>query len=301
MKKFLILVVAIVFMVFMFLPYLYAQEPRIYNDGSIDFAPITASFLLSAQDTESDIEKIQYSVDGSDFSTYQSPISFNTEGRHIIVYRAIDKAGNISSEKIYSVVIDATAPDGAISVKGPVYIVGNNVYITSDTQIVLWAEDKLSGVDSVYVKIDNAEYMPYSGPVTISEEGEHTASSYAIDNVGNKTEVYSLVGYVDNSGPDVTINHSEDFVVVNDTNYTNKNNEFSIASSDNLSGVKSIEVSVDGSPYIEYTSPFKIQDAGNHTIEAKAVDNLGNESEPVSIDFYVDVKPPETTIGGKAE
>ena len=301
MKKFLTFIVAILFVVFMVVPYLYAQEPRIYNDGSIDYAPITASFVLSAEDSESNLKEIQYSVDGSDFLIYQNPITFNSEGRHIIVYRAIDQAGNISSEKIYSVIIDSTAPDGAVSVEGPVYINGNDVYITSDTQIILWAEDKLSGVDSIYVSLDNSEYMPYTEPVSINEEGKHTASAYAMDNVGNKTDVYSLIGYVDNSAPVVKIKQSEDFVVINGTNYTNKNNEFSIVASDNLSGVKKIEVSLDGSPFVEYTTPFKIQYAGKHVIEAKAIDNLGNESTPVSIEFYVDVKPPETTIGGKAE
>ena len=301
MKKFLIFGVAILFVVFMFIPYLYAQEPRIYNNGSIDFAPITASFVLSAQDSESNLKEIQYSVDGSNFMIYKNPITFNNEGRHIVVYRAVDKAGNISKEKIYSVIIDATPPDGAVSVKGPEFIKNGNVYITSKTQIILWAEDKLSGVNSIYVNLDGKGYVPYTGPVTIGEEGEHTASAYAVDNVGNKTDVYSLIGYVDNSAPTVYIKHSEDFVVVNGINYTNKNNEFSIIANDNLSGVKEIEVSLDGSPFVEYTSPFKVQYGGKHTIEAKAIDNLGNESEITSVDFYVDVKPPQTSIGGRVE
>jgi len=301
MKKFLVLAGAILFAVFMVLPYLYAQEPRIFNDGSIDYAPITASFVLSAQDDESNLKEIQYSIDGTDFMIYENPISFNNEGRHIIVYRAIDQAGNISSERIYSVIIDATAPDGAVSVKGPAYIKDGKIYITSHTQVILWAEDKLSGVDSIYVGLDNAGYMPYTAPVTISEEGEHTASAYSVDNVGNKTGVYALKGYIDNSSPSVNIEHSEDFVVVKGINYTNKNNEFSIVASDNLSGVKTILVSLDNSSFVEYTSPFKVQLAGKHTLKVKAIDNLGNESDPASLEFYVDVKPPKATIGGRAE
>jgi hypothetical protein len=39
-----------------------------------------------------------------------------------------------------------------------------------------------------------------------------------------------------------------------------------------------------------------IDSQGEHTIEAKAVDNVGNESETKKVSFSVDVNPPTTEI-----
>ena len=281
--------------------FIYAQEKRIYNDGIVDYAPLTASFVLSAEDSESTLKEIQYSVDGSPIALYKEPISFNTEGRHIIAYRAIDQTGNISSEKIYSVVIDGTPPDGIATIEGSVYLQGEYVYITRDSAIVLWAEDNLSGVDRIYVKLDNTDYVTYSEPLIITEEGFHTAESYAIDNVGNITPTFVVQGYVDNSPPEISIVPMEDFIVVSNKNYTHKNNEYVIQASDDGAGIRVILVSFDGSEYVSYSTSFKVQVSGYHTVRAKAIDNLDNESAPAEISFYVDVVPPKARLGASVD
>lgn len=273
------------------------QEKRIYNDGVIDYVPITATFILTAEDFESTLKEIQYSVDGSPFVKYENPISFTTEGRHIISYRALDRTDNISVEKIYSVVIDATPPKGVVSVEGPSFMRGDYVYITQNTQVILLAEDNLSGVDVVYVQVDEGDYIAYTDALAIPEEGPHTIRTYAVDNVGNKTTEITIKGYVDNAPPGVQIVPKNDFVVVGDQNYTNKMNEYTVSAEDDFSGTRDVLVSLDGGKYFYYIEPFKIQTAGAHTVTAKAVDNLGNESALTELTFFVDVVPPTTTFG----
>jgi hypothetical protein len=280
---------------------LFAQEKRIYNDGNIDYAPLSASFALSAEDFESTLKEIQYSLDGSAIQVYRGPINFSDEGRHVIGYRAVDLTGNISTEKIYSVVIDGTPPDGIATVEGPVYMGGDTVYITKESSIFLWAEDNLSGVESIYVKLDNGPYMAYTGPVAITEEGPHTAQTYAVDNVGNKTLEFTVEGYVDSTPPTIRITPQEAFVVVGGKNYTNKHNEFFVSAKDEISGVQQILVSFDGSDYVTYTTPFKVQVAGFHTVRSKAIDNLGNASAPLELSFYVDMVPPESKLGASVK
>jgi hypothetical protein len=56
-------------------------------------------------------------------------------------------------------------------------------------------------------------------------------------------------------------------------------------------------VSFDGSEFVTYSGAFKVQIPGYHTIRAKAVDLLGNESNPTELSFHVDVKPPEAKMG----
>ncbi|MFW6181233.1 MAG: OmpL47-type beta-barrel domain-containing protein, partial [Spirochaetota bacterium] len=125
----------------------------------------------------------------------------------------------------------------------------------------------------------------------------HTATAYAVDNVGNRTPDFEVAGYVDNTAPEVSIQPEEDFVVVEGSNYTNRQNQFRVTASDRYAGVREVLVSLDGSEYVTYTGPFKVQLAGRHILRATAVDNLGNRAEPVSVEFFVDVVPPDTSMG----
>jgi hypothetical protein len=273
------------------------QEMRIYNDGVIDYVPAAASFVLNAEDMESSLKEIQYSIDGSPLKVYTGPISLTQEGRHVIVYRALDKAENISSEKIYPVIVDASPPEGYVTINGPVIVKGSSYYITGKSSVVIWAEDGLSGVDAVWYSLDDGDFREYTNPVSIQREGQHTASVYAVDNVGNRTEIFSVTGYVDNSPPEVSIEPRRPFVEAGGKRYTNRENEYTIASDDAYVGTSIIMVSFDGSEFVTYKGAFKVQVPGYHTIQAKAVDLLGNESNPTELSFYVDVKPPEAKMG----
>jgi hypothetical protein len=228
---------------------------------------------------------------------YDDPITLDREGRHVIVYWAVDRTGNVSSEKIYSVIVDATPPDGFVSVHGPAFIEGDLIYLTGGSTIVVWAEDQLSGVDTVYVSLDGSNFAEYADPVSITDEGYHTASAYAVDNVGNRTDVFSVEGYVDSTPPRVSITAKEDFVEVGRERYTNRVNEYTVAASDEYAGVQDVLVSLDGSDYVAYTAPFKVQQPGPHVVRAVAQDRLGNRSAPVELSFYVDVTPPSATMG----
>jgi len=301
MKKLVILLIITSMIVALVSSTIFAQEKRIYNDGVVDYVPVGTAFSITAEDLESGIKEIQVSVDGSPFQTYTEPIILIEEGRHIIVYRAIDITGNVSRESIYTVVVDGTPPDGLVSVIGPKYISEKGIYITSESMIVLWAEDALSGVQSIYFKLDENPYIAYTEPIKIEEEGLHRAEAYAVDNVGNRTPTFVVEGYVDNSPPLVAILPKEDLISANGKYYTNRDNEYFVRATDRYSGVKAIYISIDDSPYALYSGPFRIQSQGLHKIAAKAVDNIGNESSLVSLSFFVDVTPPVPEIGSTVE
>jgi hypothetical protein len=293
-------IITAIFLMFFSAYYLHlaaAQELRIYNDGVIDYVPGEARFVLTADDAHSSLDVIQYSVDGSSLEVYKEPFSINEEGRHIIVYRAVDRVGNISTEKIYSVIVDKTPPEGLASIHGPLFMTEEGLYVTRDSMIVLWAEDALSGVDAIYVSLDDGDYVEYTSPVAITEEGFHTAKTYAVDNVGNRTEEFSVSGYVDSTPPEVAITPKEDFIIAGGERYTNRNNEFTVTADDRGAGVRAIYISLDDSEYYGYPGPFRVQIPGLHTLRAKASDNLGNESDPVELTFYIDIIPPTTTMG----
>lgn len=271
-----------------------AQEKRIYNNGEIDYLPNNAKIQLFADDMGSSLQRIEYSVDAGAIKKYTGPIALSGEGRHFIAYRAIDTLGNISLEKAYSCVVDASPPYFTATAKGPAFLENGVAYGTGDTAVILWAKDELSGVSDIYFSIDGGGYMKYTGPGYLETEGKHTGRAYAVDNVGNRTKTYEVTAYVDNTPPKVSIVPADSFVKLQGSNYTASSNTYTIRASDNIAGVKEIMVSLDGSEYFTYTEPFSVQQAGSHTIRAKAVDYLDNMSDAVEVEFSVDVDLPET-------
>ncbi|MET9108020.1 OmpL47-type beta-barrel domain-containing protein [Streptomyces zhihengii] len=68
-----------------------------------DGAYITsATVTLSAADTESGVEKIEYSLDSGPYLAYTTPVIVDRVGHHTVRYRAADKAGNTAEAKSVS-------------------------------------------------------------------------------------------------------------------------------------------------------------------------------------------------------
>jgi hypothetical protein len=61
--------------------------------------------------TTSGVLKIQYSLDGSATTTYQSPISVTAEGTHIVSFFSTDRAGNNEQPQTIIFTIDKTPPE----------------------------------------------------------------------------------------------------------------------------------------------------------------------------------------------
>jgi hypothetical protein len=273
-----------------------AQEKRIYSDGNVDFAPSAARFVLTADDLDAELHEIRYSVNGGESRMYEEPIRLTREGRHVITYRSVDILGNVSGEKVYTVVIDDTPPALAGTGQGAGFVEDDAVYLRSDTTIVLKADDELSGVDGVYVSLDGEDFRPFRGVGYINEEGEHTGYAYAVDNVGNRSRTFSVRGWVDNTPPEVRIVPQRPLTSVGGRQYSIRGNQFSLRASDEISGVDEILVSLNGSEFATYSGPVTITDPGRYVLRAKAVDRLGNESETVERRFTVESRTPQPQL-----
>lgn len=273
-----------------------AQQKRMYTVGNVNYAPAAARFVLTADEMETNLEEIQYSVNGGEALVYDEPIQLSGEGRHTITYRATDVTGNVSAEKVYTVVIDNTAPEMTATAKGAAYIDGDMAYLRGDTEIILSASDALSGVHGIWVSLDNRNFFLYEDVAFIDEEGEHQGYAYTEDNVGNRSQTYTVRGYIDNTPPEVRIVPRRQMTVVQGERYTGIDNSFVVRATDEVSGVDEIHVSIDRQEFITYSEPITFNDAGFHIIRARAVDRLGNVSGVVEIDFYVDIDTPEPDI-----
>ena len=69
---------------------------------------------------------------------------------------------------------------------------------------------------------------------------------------------------------------------------------FSVEAEDAVSGVETIEVSVDGSDYKPYKRPIMFTEEGEHTIKYRATDYVGNKATEKTFSITIDDTPPST-------
>ncbi|MGW6924492.1 OmpL47-type beta-barrel domain-containing protein [Streptomyces sp. NPDC054950] len=155
-------------------------------DGTyIDMATVT----VSASDTESGVNTIEYAVGSGAWQPYTAPVMVHQVGTHTVRYRATDKAGNAAAEKSvrFTVVAatpqDTTPPVTGVSVEGTKNSGG--AYVGNARVTVSATDEHGSGVDRIEYSLDGGPYIAYTIPVVVDRAGPHTLAYRATDKAGN--------------------------------------------------------------------------------------------------------------------
>lgn len=280
-----------------------AQPFRIFNNGTIDFVPSGTTFTLRAQDSGSGIASIFYQVNGGPILEYSEPLVFEEDGRYAVVYYSIDQMGNASIPQIINFIIDGTAPAGSVTTRGESLLVDDVLHVRSNTGIVVHAHDAGgSGLQNVFFSLDGTNFLRYDYEAFINEQGRHTVYIYGVDNVGNRSEVFQFPVVVDNTPPDVRIVAMQPLEAIQGERYSVDGNSFIVRATDNVSGVRRIEVSIDRREFFTYLEPIVVTETGFRSIRARAIDNLGNISPITELTFYLDgQKPVVSSVTSHAE
>jgi plastocyanin len=257
----------------------------------------SATVTLSATDTESGVDRIEYALDGGPYAGYSAPVSVNQPGSHTLTYRATDKAGNTSAGQSVTFTVaraptpDTTPPTASAGVTGQRNDAG--AYVGSAT-VTLSATDTESGVDRIEYALDGGAYVAYSAPVSVNQPGSHTLTYRATDKAGNTSAAQSVsFTVVQPPAPDTTPPTATAAV----TGQRNSAGAYvgsatvTISATDAGSGVDRIEYSLDGQPYAGYAAPVTVNQVGQHTVSYRATDKAGNTSAAQSVSFSV-VDPP---------
>ncbi len=273
-----------------------ASEGVIYSDGKNIYASADIKFVISAKEKPSGIKQIHFMIDGSEAGIYENPITFASEGRHLISYKVEDNVGNISPLKNYEFIIDKTAPVVSISSdKNPIKI-GDLIYIGADYSFSISAYDELSGLKSIEYSIDGGDFTAYESPFKVEgTNGLHVINYKAKDNVGNESEAMSYKFYLDMNPPSIDIAVEPAAYVKDGINYISGSSLIKLTANDKETGIASITYTIDGGDEQVYLHPFKL-DGGEHIIKAKAVDLLNNTSDEASLSVTVDTETPEANI-----
>lgn len=301
------------------------QVGNIYNDGKTTYATSQAKFELTATDNISNLDFIEYKIDDAyQFSVYGQPFSIDREGPHKIIYRAVDRVGNREEDNVFHVVIDNTGPALNFALNKPPIVIDGKRYLAPGTKLEIRATDNYSGVKSVEYSIYGADWQPYKDGIVLDKPGALQLKYRALDNLGNKSENLSGFStttpgqgaspedlavintlYVDNTPPVVMITPAKRWITVDGKKYAMRDNTYQVYAHDAESGVANIFVKLDDAAEWQiFSGRLAFQTEGPHSIEAKAVDKVGNESQPVRVEFIVDDNPPKSTIrpvGASAE
>ncbi|HEX08424.1 MAG TPA: LamG domain-containing protein, partial [Thermoplasmatales archaeon] len=208
-----------------------------------------------------------------------------------------------------------TAYDSADNNNGTIHGATHISYLTSSTPIWINATDNgtspciVGSVDlnvSIY-SFQTGNWTYYETHVdngtasinfTIPEECRHWINITATDDLGNSVYQNTTV-HVDNTPPTTTMTIGSPKYVSGGDTYITSSTSITLSAVDGglcMVGVNHTYYRINGSSWVEYTSPFTISDGGSHTIEWYSVDYLGNMESIRSYTVYVDNTPPTTTL-----
>ncbi|WP_166848302.1 OmpL47-type beta-barrel domain-containing protein [Isoptericola sp. BMS4] len=250
----------------------------------------SATVTLNASDAESEVESVEYEVDGGGFQPYTEPFDVTAPGEHTVTFRATDTAGNTSEAATTTFTVVEETPEDVVAPTVTADVTGeqdaDGSYVGSAT-VTLTATDDDSGVASVEYDLDDAGFTEYTEPVELTEPGMHMLSYRATDQAGNVSEaamVHVVVVAEDTTAPSVTaeVTGEQDA----DGSYVGSAT-VTLAATDDESGVDTVEYDLDGAGFAAYTDPVVVTAPGEHTLGYRATDAAGNVSEAGSVTFTV--------------
>jgi hypothetical protein len=170
-----------------------------YTSGTDLFVSDSTEFNISAN--KPDIA-IWVWMDLSNPAIYNGNFTVAQEGPHTIFYNATDNLGNIESpSNSIDIIVDTSPPITTITVGTPQYGPGPS-FVTSSTTFTLDSDDGSgSGVDTTMYRIDSGSPTTYTGPFSLSGNGQHVIHYWSIDNLGNVESDKTLVVILDDNPP----------------------------------------------------------------------------------------------------
>ena len=261
--------------------------------GKTLYASAAATFRLSAASPVIGILKSEYRIDNRQWTNYK-PFTIDSEGKHLVEFRSIDAVGNTEPTHARYVTIDATPPLTAAAVDGQPVSSGKTHYTRGSNTITLKATDKLSGIKTSEYRIDEGTWQPYA-PITLETKETHRVDYRSTDNVGNVEEINTISIQNDQTPPVSTLEAGIPKVVVEGILHVTEKTILTISAIDSASGVAKLEYRIDGGTW-QIFAPFRIGTAGDHQIEFRSIDTVGNVEQPKSLQVKVGEGAPRTTV-----
>lgn len=174
---------------------------------------------------------------------------------------------------------DLTAPVTERDVAGKE---GADVYNQTEVTVTFNAEDEGgSGLDRTKYRVNGGEWIPYTEPLVLADDGKYTIEYRSVDRAGNEEAPKTLYINVDRLEPEVTF--TGDYQVLQ----VAPSVPFNIAVNDAVSGPKSTAYRLDGRSItgVAEIVPFSLS-VGTHKLTVQATDAAGHTA---SVEFTFQV------------
>ncbi|WP_025677245.1 OmpL47-type beta-barrel domain-containing protein [Paenibacillus polymyxa] len=234
----------------------------------------------------SGVLKSQYKIGDGAWVDYVGPVIVSQENVKIYA-RTIDRAGNISQVTEANSNIDKTPPTT------PTITLSDLNYTNKDILVTLSSgQDNLSGVQKTQYRIGNGNWLDYTEPFSITQEGRTTIFARSIDLATNISNVVTADAKIDRQPP------SKPAISVSTKEWTNKDIMVTITdgvdagSSDVLKSQYKIGESGNWSDYV---APISVG-VENVKIYARTLDKAGNIGDEVMEPLRVDKTPPTKPV-----
>ncbi|HNL11557.1 MAG TPA: hypothetical protein PKM44_13650, partial [Turneriella sp.] len=207
----------------------------------------------------------------------------------------IIKARQLKAEKRRSLELTARlseARSGARSVQ----LADKSYCANSRAQFAIAAEDDLSGLARFHYKIDDAEWMSYTGPVSISAEGVHYLKWESFDKVGNREDQQTLKVRIDDTAPALTVTPHGRFVVRKNGFIAAPGFRFVVSAHDHDCGLQSMYANINNEGWHALKGGIDFEKPGLHQAQFMADDILGNRSNVTAHTVEIDGTAPVTRI-----
>ena len=264
------------------------------------FASLDYVFTLENRCPGSAFDLIEYnndSVEGT-YLTYSIPLYPSAQATYSIFYKAVNTGdGTYGPVGELIVDIDDLPPDSTLATSGP----SSGTYVNHETLFTISVSEhssySTSGVRNSYFKYGTDGYSIYDVPFTItSEDGPLTVSYYSEDNVFN-TETENTEDFtMDNTPPEITLTATNSYG--EDPLYVLSTTDITLEFTDAGCGedLAQCYYKVDDGAYILYSTALQIIGQGSHILTVKSADLLGNETEEITYDIFLDGEVPVALI-----
>ncbi len=248
---------------------------------------------LSASDSnQSGVASTSYSVDGGATQPYTGAFSIGNEGVHQVNFWSVDVAGNTEAQQSVAVKIDWTGPTALHSLSGVLNGLG---YYTTPVQVTINSSDNLSGVGTVYYRINGGNTINYTGAFTVSTDGTTQIDYSNTDVAGNNNLNWSTVIFRIDKTPPVTVASFSQTNLGNNGWYRGTV-QISMSATDNVSGVEKIQYTIDNGTLKIYSAPFNYSTSGIHSLNYWSNDKVFNYEPSHFVQLKIDQQSPSVSM-----
>lgn len=227
---------------------------------------------------------------------FTNPMYLAKEGKNIIYSPwAVDtitkKTVYPKQNIIFEVYADGRPPTTTIHNNVTAYEKKDSLFFGAGLKVWFKAKDGISGVQNIYLSVNNEDYQEYLYDTLTFEHGTYnTLQYYSTDLVGNVEKIQSVSFSIDTARPLTNIvvigNHKDNIV--------SGNCKVSLKPKDAFSGTAKTYYYIDNQQKKIYTTPINVGNLreGRHVLKYFTEDNVQNVENEKSFVFFVDRTPP---------